>query len=198
MRGRAGAGNTHARSPTCISTPPPALQPRFDLYGLRVLSNSDRAPACKFIVCTCQDQAGSRLPVCLHLDLPRPDGCKVRVWVWLGASSFLQLQPWLDASNPERVFLLRLGRGLPSEPCLATNYLECRGLEGPRTKERIPLGGSGARWSSFRVLGVFLPQPLAWDWELFHQPEGFWLRSYFASGFGVRPSRRPRSLSFGC
>ena len=29
---------------------------------------------------------------------------------WLEASSFLQMQPWLDASNPERVDLPRLGR----------------------------------------------------------------------------------------
>ena len=43
MSGRAGAESTQARAPTCISPPPLALHPRLNLYGFRVLLNSDRA-----------------------------------------------------------------------------------------------------------------------------------------------------------
>ena len=43
MSGRAGAGSTQARAPTCISPPALALHPRLNFYGFRVLSNSDRA-----------------------------------------------------------------------------------------------------------------------------------------------------------
>ena len=44
MRGCAGAGSTQTRTPICTSPPPLALHPGLDLYGFRVLSNSDRAP----------------------------------------------------------------------------------------------------------------------------------------------------------
>ena len=43
MSGRAGAESIQARAPICISPPPLALHPRLNLYGLRVLLNSDRA-----------------------------------------------------------------------------------------------------------------------------------------------------------
>ena len=43
MSGRAGAESAQARAPTCISPPPLALHPRLNLYGFRVLLNSDRA-----------------------------------------------------------------------------------------------------------------------------------------------------------
>ena len=34
-----------------------------------------------------------------QVDLSRPERCKVWVWVLLEASSSLQMEPWLDASN---------------------------------------------------------------------------------------------------
>ena len=43
MSGHAGAESTQARAPICISPPPLALHPRLNLYGFRVLLNSDRA-----------------------------------------------------------------------------------------------------------------------------------------------------------
>ena len=43
MSGRAGAESTQARAPICISPPALALHPRLNLYGFRVLLNSDRA-----------------------------------------------------------------------------------------------------------------------------------------------------------
>ena len=66
MKGCAGAGSTQARTLTCRSPPPLALHPCLDLYGFRVLSNSDRAPVFLFVLCTrlpcpgtCLDQAGT-------------------------------------------------------------------------------------------------------------------------------------------
>ena len=53
MRGCAGAGSTQARTPICTSPPPLALHPGLDLYGFRVLSNSDRAPVLLLVLCTC-------------------------------------------------------------------------------------------------------------------------------------------------
>ena len=44
MRGCAGAGSTQARTPICTSPRPLARHPGLNLYELRVLSNSDRAP----------------------------------------------------------------------------------------------------------------------------------------------------------
>ena len=32
----------------------------------------------------------------------RLNRCSVWVWVWLEASCFLEMEPWLDASNPEK------------------------------------------------------------------------------------------------
>ena len=55
----------------------------------------------------CEVLAGSEIESCLEAFLSRLDGCKVWVWVWLEASSFLQMEPWLDASNPEQVDLSR-------------------------------------------------------------------------------------------
>ena len=43
MSGCAGAESTQARAPICTSPPPLALHPRLNLYGFRVLLNSDRA-----------------------------------------------------------------------------------------------------------------------------------------------------------
>ena len=60
MRGCAGAGSTRARTPICTSPPPLALHPRLDLYGFRVLSNSDRAPVFLFVLRTWLEQAGAR------------------------------------------------------------------------------------------------------------------------------------------
>ena len=72
MRGCAGAGSTQARTLTCRSPPPLALHPCLDLYGFRVLSNSDRAPVFLFVLCTrspcpgtCLDQAGARFGLTL-------------------------------------------------------------------------------------------------------------------------------------
>ena len=47
-----------------------------------------------------------------QLELSRLDGCKVGVWVWFKACSFLQMDPWLDASNPEQMDLSRPGASL--------------------------------------------------------------------------------------
>ena len=38
-----------------------------------------------------------------QVDLSRPGKCKVCVGAWLEASSFLQIKPWLNASNPEQM-----------------------------------------------------------------------------------------------
>ena len=60
MRECAGAGSTQARTPICTSPPLLALHPRLDLYGFRVLSNSDRAPVFLFVLRTWLEQAGAR------------------------------------------------------------------------------------------------------------------------------------------
>ena len=60
MRGCAGAGSTQARTPVCTSPPSLALHPRLDLYGFRVLSNSDRAPVFVFVLRAWLEQAGAR------------------------------------------------------------------------------------------------------------------------------------------
>ena len=96
MRGCAGAGSTQARTPTCTSPPPLALHPGLDLYGFRVLSNSDRAPVLILVLCTCL--------ACWKLDLLGPE-VLVWVWGWLEACSFLRTVPWLDASNLEQLDL---------------------------------------------------------------------------------------------
>ena len=57
MRGCAGAGSTQARTPI---SPPLALHPRLDLYGFRVLSNSDSAPVFLFVLRSWLEQAGAR------------------------------------------------------------------------------------------------------------------------------------------
>ena len=124
MRGCTGAGSTQARTLTCMSPPPLALHPCLDLYGFRVLSNSDRAPVF-LIFCSCLDQAGARFGLglargflcLLRLSLAwRPSSLEpagpvqtIRVQglnlVWLEAARFLQMEPWLDASNPEQMDL---------------------------------------------------------------------------------------------
>ena len=81
MRGCPGAGSTQARTPICTSPPPLALHPGLDLYGFRVLSNSDRAPVLLLVLCTCL--------ACWKLDLLGPE-VLVWVWGWLEACSFLQ------------------------------------------------------------------------------------------------------------
>ena len=84
MTGCAGAGSTQARTPICTSPPPLALHPGLDLYGFRVLSNSDRAPVLLLVLCTC--------PACWKLDLLGPE-VLVWVWGWLEAFGFLQTVP---------------------------------------------------------------------------------------------------------
>ena len=122
MRGCAEAGSTQARTLTCMSPPQLALHPCLDLYGFRVLSNSDRAPVFLFVLCTrpFRDWA-------LPAHLSRPDGCAV----WVGSGSivlieiepawrpssleafgFLRMEPWLDASNPEHLNLSRPDKAL--------------------------------------------------------------------------------------
>ena len=44
-----------------------------------------------------------------QMDLSRLDECQVWVWVWLEASSFLQMAPGVDASNPEQMDLSMAG-----------------------------------------------------------------------------------------
>ena len=109
MRGCAGAGSTQARTPICTSPPPLALHPGLDLYGFRVLSNSDRAPVLLLVLCTCL--------ACWKLDLLGP---KVLVWVWgwLEACRFLQTVPGLVASNLEQLDLdgCQFGFGVGSRP----------------------------------------------------------------------------------
>ena len=82
MRGCTGAGSTQARTLTCMSPPPLALRPCLDLYGFRVLSNSDRS--C-LLICSLQDQAGARFGLALarllvlieiEVDLSRLDRCQ--------------------------------------------------------------------------------------------------------------------------
>ena len=70
MTGCAGAKRTQACTLTCMSPPPLVLHPCLDLYGLRALSNSDRAPVFLFVLCTrlFRDWA-------LPGHLSRPGGC---------------------------------------------------------------------------------------------------------------------------
>ena len=44
--------------------------------------------------------------------------CKVWVWVCLEASSFLQMEPWLGASNPKHMNLSKPDRACASSPSL--------------------------------------------------------------------------------
>ena len=59
------------------------------------------------------------------LNQSRLDGCKVWVCVWLEAPSFLQTEPWLDASNPEQLDLSR-PCGCKFGLCLARSFLFLR------------------------------------------------------------------------
>ena len=129
MRGCAGAGSTL----TCMSPPPLALHPCLDLYLLGFSQTLIAfQPSCLFFApvyfeitplpghlsrpggCTVWAGSGSRVLVLIEslpgglralnqVDLSRLDGCKVWVSVWLEASSFIQMEPWLDASNPEQM-----------------------------------------------------------------------------------------------
>ena len=150
MRGCAGAGSTQARTLTCMSPPPLALHPCLDLCAFRDLSNSDRAPVFVFVLCTCLDQAGARFEPGFARGLPatsqalnqwnlsRLDECKVWVWVWLEASSFLQTEGlgWtvhgVEAPRPWRGWL---------------------GLEASGGPERV------------RVFGRLRAHSCLWDWE---------------------------------
>ena len=84
MRGCAGAGSTQRAPRFARAAPLLALHPGLDLYGLRVLSNSDRAPVVLLVLCTCL--------ACWKLDLLGPE-VLVWVWGWLEACSFLQTVP---------------------------------------------------------------------------------------------------------
>ena len=84
MKGCAGAGSTEARTSMCTSPHPLALHPGLDLYGFRVLSNSDRVLVLLLVLCTCL--------ACWKLDLVGPE-VPVWVWGWLEAFSFLQTVP---------------------------------------------------------------------------------------------------------
>ena len=88
----AGVGSTQARTPTCMSPPSLALHPCLDLRGFWVLSNSDRAPVafCFFHPSVSKLGLARRLSSLEQLDVSKLCGCKVCVWVRLGASSFLQ------------------------------------------------------------------------------------------------------------
>ena len=129
MRRCAGAGSTQARTVTCMSKPALALHPCRHLYGFlyvfRVISNSDPVPVFMFIFRTCLGKAGARFGLglgrgflcLLRLSLAwRPSSLEPvgpvqprRVRVCLEAFSFLQMEPWLVASNPEQMDLSRPG-----------------------------------------------------------------------------------------
>ena len=87
-----GCAGVQARTPTCMSPPPLALHPCLDLRGFRVLSNADRAPVsfCFFHPSICKLGLARRLSSLEQLDVSKLCGCKVCVWVRLGAFSFLQ------------------------------------------------------------------------------------------------------------
>ena len=71
----AGAGSTQARKVTCWSPPALALHLCLDLYGFKVLSNSNRVPVFLLVFCTCLDQAGARF----GLGLARSFLCLLRL-----------------------------------------------------------------------------------------------------------------------
>ena len=101
MRDCAGARSTQARTPTCRSPPRWRSTLASTFYGVRVLSNSDRAPVF-LLVCApvytsrVQGLVGSGssfllggLQALSQQDLSRPDGCKVWIWVWFLYLGFL-------------------------------------------------------------------------------------------------------------
>ena len=79
------------------------------------------------------------IELCLEAFKPRtswscPDqtGCKVWVWVWLENFSFLQMEPLLDASNPQQIDLSRPSR-CKLGVCIETFLLlRDRALDGGR------------------------------------------------------------------
>ena len=123
MRGCAGAGSTQARTLICMSPPLLTLHPCLDLYGFRVLSNSDRAPVFVFVFRTCLDQAGARFV----LGLAR--GFLCLFWALPGVRRAFQL----DLSRLE---CARFGFGSGSRP-LASFRWSCGWI--PSNPERMDL-----------------------------------------------------------
>ena len=104
MRGCAGAGSTQARTPICTSPPPLALHPGLDLYGFRVLSNSDRAPVLLLVLCTCL--------ACWKLDFLGPE-VLVWVWGWLEACFFRRCPDWLLPISNNWIWVCKLDLSRP-------------------------------------------------------------------------------------
>ena len=105
MRGCDGAGSTQARTPMCTSPPPLALHPGLDLYGFRVLSNSDRALVLLLVLCTCL--------ACWKLDLSRPE---VPVWVWGGSRPlvfFRRCPDWMLPISNNWIWVCKLDLSRP-------------------------------------------------------------------------------------
>ena len=122
----------------CTSPPPLALHPGLDLYGFRVLSNSDRAPVLLLVLCTCL--------ACWKLDLLGPE-VLVWVWGWLKACSFLPTVPWLVASNLEQLDL-GLQAGLVQTrrvPVWFWGWLEAFGFL--QTVPWLDIGFGSASWT---------------------------------------------------
>ena len=106
-----------------LHEPQLALHPCLNLYAFRVLWNSDRAPVL-FVLCTWLDQAGARF----GLGLARGFLCLVSILeafdfepgglvktrrvqgLDLGLARGLQMEHWMDASNPEQMELSGPGR----------------------------------------------------------------------------------------
>ena len=149
MRGCAGARSTQART---SPSPQPFTGLGFSRPLIALLSSY-------LFFCTCLDQAGAgfglglALPAGLQalnlLDLSRLDECKVLIWVWLEASSFLQMELWLDASNPERADLSRVW--LEASRCLLRWSLGWR----PPSSENLQAGASFGFGSGSRPLAFF-------------------------------------------
>ena len=94
-------------APNRMSPPPLALHPRLDFLRVQGSLELYRAPVFLFVFlhlsrpggCKVGLGSGSRLFEVFESEpCLRPDGCKV--WVWLEASSFLQMKPWLEAVKP--------------------------------------------------------------------------------------------------
>ena len=153
----------------------------------------------------------------LSLDLSRLHGCKVWVWVWLEAFSFLRTTFKLDACNPEQMaclsqvgarFALGLARGFL---CLLSLSLAWRPLSlepgGEASSFLLGVeigwqrgGPGGSLWGTHPKGDLTRYSPAAcrayraahsclWDWELC-RPSclAYQLRR-------IRPAQRPRAHS---
>ena len=167
--------------------------PELDASNPEQVDLSGQAGASRPSRCKVWAGSGSRLLVLIEIEPSRlwslePVGpvrtrrCKVWVWVWLESSSFLQMEPWLDASNPEH-----MDQSKPDGCKFGLVCLEASMLLRDRAFSRGGRPGLGRAWEALggpeqnptkggEGLGYLIQQVdraahnCLWDWELRRHP----------------------------